>query len=101
MTDAVNDDTARELAERIYHAVHLVPSDGSGLDRHCCWEVRTMMKQLNPYTDITGMEMMAIAVILAGANDRRLGRAPGGGGIPISVPEEIARPVFTLIADAG
>lgn len=87
--------TAEQLAQRIYHAVKLVPEDGTGIDLHCAWEVIEMMKVLDPEKDLTGQEMMVIAVILAGANDRRLGRRPDRPGV--TAPTIQPRPILHAV----
>lgn len=92
-----DEDAARALAERIYHAVHLVPSDDSGLTQHAIWDMRQLMRNLSPSQgDLTGQEVMAIAVILAGANERKLRR---GGGTPgIALPEAVPeRPLLRSV----
>jgi hypothetical protein len=83
-------DAARELAERVYHAIHLVPSDDSGLSRHVVWDMQQLMSVLDPDVDLTGQEVMAIAVVLAGANERRLRNPPS---LPAgTVPGEVVAP---------
>lgn len=94
MTDAVNNDQARELAERIYHAVHLTPSDGTGLNAHVLWDVEQLMEVLDPERDLTAMELMALAVVLAGANDRRLSRGDDRPGT--SITPAVAEPKSPL-----
>ena len=84
MPDVSEADVARELAERIYHACHLTPSDDTGLELHVVWECQQMMRNLSLRHDLTKMERMAFAVILAGANERKLRTAgPSDPGIPI------------------
>lgn len=79
-----HDDSARELVDHIYHALHLVPDDGSGLNKHALWDVAQLTRVIDPEVDLTGMELMAIATILATANERRLSAC--GGGPATSVP---------------
>lgn len=77
------EDSARQLADRIYHAIHLVPNDGSGLDAHAVWDCQQLMRNLSLRHDMTAQEVMAFAVILAGANDRKLRGTTSGDGVPV------------------
>lgn len=59
---------AAALVERIRQATKLI-SDDKPLHRHTTWEVCEMLKILHP-SDSTPVEMMAMAVILAGVHMR-------------------------------
>lgn len=75
---------AKDLAKKIYQAVKLVPEDGSGLSKHAGWDVGQLIKVVGP-DDLNPFETMALAAILASANERRLrvlNGGPGTGRVP-------------------
>lgn len=72
---------ARELSDRIYHAIHLVPDDGTPLNAHCFAELRWLMGRLDPEYDMKPSEVMAINVVLATANARKSAATLPGPGV--------------------
>lgn len=82
MPDTSATDSAQELADRIYHAIHLVPDDGTPLDAHCFSELRWLMGRLDPESDLKPAEVMAINVVLATANARKSAPCVTGPGRP-------------------
>lgn len=79
-----HEDSARELAERIYHAIYLVPDDGTPLDAHCFAELRWLMGRLDPEMDMKPSEVMAINVVLATANARKSATGLAGPGTAVT-----------------
>jgi hypothetical protein len=90
---------ARTLADAVFHAVHLAPNDGSGLDQHVIWECQAMMRNLSLRRDLTPQERMAFAVILAGANERKLSATgPGGPGLSEVFGVDLERPALRIVS---
>jgi hypothetical protein len=65
---------AQVLAERIIQAALLVTID-TPMDGHTAWEVNAMLGVLHP-DDLTPVELMGLAIILATAHTRLLRTPP-------------------------
>lgn len=76
----------RALADMVYAAAKLAPDDNTGFTKHTVWDIQQLMSALNPHVDLMPSELMAIAVVLAAANERRLGRGDRFTGRAVPPP---------------
>jgi hypothetical protein len=69
-----------DLSTRVYQAVQLVSEPDPALEAHTEWLIGVLLDRLKP-EDLTPQEKMAVAIILAGANSRKLALTESGEAV--------------------